>query len=133
VDLFNQPAPNISFDIIGLGSQFDSDSVSPTSGYQLAPRSSDDLFLRVGINDSFENSFVVYPNPNQGVFTIKLQQVTKDAAITVKDMAGRNVFTAKSNLNESTVSVDVSTLSKGIYIVEIATASSVKRQKVSIQ
>ena len=42
VDLYSQPAPSGTFDVIGLGGQFDS-SLPTTEGYQLLPRYQQDI------------------------------------------------------------------------------------------
>ncbi len=42
VDLYNQPAPEGEFDVVGIGGQFDNSSPF-TEGYQLLPRSSADI------------------------------------------------------------------------------------------
>lgn len=132
VDLFNEPAPTSSFDVIGLGSQFDNTAPHNT-GYQILPRSSDDIILHTGIGREVSEDFVLYPNPNRGVFTIRLNEpANKQTTVIISDLTGR-ALVAKTGAFESVFSMDVSTLSQGVYIVEIATPTSVKRQKVSIQ
>jgi hypothetical protein len=63
VDLFNAAAPTLPFDLIGLGGQFDNSSPF-TSGYQIAPRSAEDLLISESTFEAdFSASVRLQPNP----------------------------------------------------------------------
>ncbi len=75
------------------------------------------------------NSFVMYPNPANSSVQIDLintnEQLTK---VIFYDMLGKAVRTLNSVATES-LSVDVSDLSKGVYLVEITSDSNLKLTK----
>ena len=119
VDLFNQPAPTSSFDIIGLGSQFDN-SAPYTSGYQILPRYSADLILHTGIEEEQNQKFAgVYPNPSSGIFTIvnknQAEGITK---ITVTDITGKLVLETASGLHAEN-RIDLSGAAPGLYFASV--------------
>lgn len=132
VDLFNEPAPVSSFDVIGLVSQFDNSSPY-TSGYQILPRSSDDLIVHTAVNEIPGNNFQIFPNPSEGMFTLKLQAAQEQRTFTLTDFTGKIVFTTGISANETALNIDVSHLPSGIYAVEILAKTSVERGKVSIR
>ncbi|MDZ4845513.1 MAG: lamin tail domain-containing protein [Chitinophagales bacterium] len=132
VDLFNQNAPTSSFDVIGLGSQFDNSSPY-TSGYQILPRYSADLLLRTAVNEISGNIFQIFPNPNEGIFTLNVQVVQEQRICSLIDFTGKVVFKAAVAANETTLNIDASHLPAGIYAVEILSKTAVERSKLSIR
>jgi len=76
-----------------------------------------------GIAESLLNSLIsVYPNPNNGVFTIDMTDVkAENAVINVVNMTGQTVFTHTfSNLNADVKkNIDLSGAATGIYLVNI--------------
>lgn len=66
------------------------------------------------VNISDENKFSIYPNPNNGIFTITGSE-TYD--ISVVDISGRLVYSQPKNGNKTIV--DISHLQQGIYIVQL--------------
>ncbi|WP_430404156.1 T9SS type A sorting domain-containing protein [Fluviicola sp.] len=77
-----------------------------------------------GITDSEKNSVSVYPNPaNDLIYIVSDFDVN---TITITDVSGQVVY------NNSTVSnnnVDVSSLTSGVYLVNVATDSGVKTSR----
>jgi len=69
------------------------------------------------INDSES----LYPNPNNGIFTLSLTNGFSDENITVIDLAGRIVFEHKLNYTQKqkSINVNLNTLSNGLYIVKV--------------
>lgn len=70
----------------------------------------------IGINEVQKTNFSVYPNPNTGLFNLRLDKVNNNL-IQVFNMSGQNVFSAKAK--SSTIQIDLSHLSKGIYFLNI--------------
>lgn len=70
------------------------------------------------------NTFVVYPNPGTGKFTILGEGITK---VEVKDLAGKTVFTGSTPL------VDLSAQPKGVYLITIKTASETVVEKIMLE
>lgn len=58
----------------------------------------------------------VYPNPNIGVFTIQSNEDI-GTKILISDMSGRLVYNA--TLNSTSINVDLSTLTSGLYTIRI--------------
>ncbi len=71
VDLYRQPAPTTSFDLVGIGGQFD--NAAPfTTGYQIFPRSTADLRAVSGIQVvDFSGSVRLWPNPVQDMLIVE--------------------------------------------------------------
>lgn len=76
---------------------------------------SESYISTIGIAEKEIKPFIVYPNPSNGMFYIKM---SSDAAfsVEVRDMAGRTVATSE---NES--SIDLSAYGKGVYLLQIKT------------
>jgi len=68
------------------------------------------------------NTFAVYPNPASNELTIK-SNGDVISSISIVDMLGKTLF-AEANLNSENKSIDISTLSKGIYFVNINNTST---------
>ena len=81
-------------------------------------------------NDLFtENSIILYPNPANTLVQITLQntaEIIED--ITVYDILGKRVNQI-SNVASNQSTIDVSPLSKGVYLVEISTENHLKQIK----
>lgn len=131
--LFNQAAPTSSFDVIGMGSQFD--NTSPyTAGYQIQPRYTADIILHTGINDvAAENRIVVFPNPSKGTFTISFDKAIENATVNIFDLAGRRVFNTTNTNTAEFMAVNTNNLTAGTYIVEITDGNFVAHKKISVQ
>ena len=85
--------------------------------------------------DEFSNTlsdFVVYPNPNNGTFNVKLNtSSTNGISMTVYDVSGRRVFdkryVSSSTFNET---VNLNNVQAGMYILEVS--DGVKKQSKKI-
>lgn len=67
------------------------------------------------------SSMKVYPNPNNGVFTLEVQnKVTSNLNISVMNIQGQNVYqnTVKSVLSHNET-IDLSAFAKGMYILKV--------------
>ncbi|WP_418638220.1 T9SS type A sorting domain-containing protein [Winogradskyella sp.] len=87
----------------------------------------DDQFLSIGEEVSLE-TLNVYPNPTSDVLNIKSSQDVDN--VTVFNLLGQNVanFT-KNEINNS--SIDLSELSKGLYLVKISSGTKTKTLRVT--
>lgn len=65
---------------------------------------------------------VVFPNPTDGVFTVKAAYTIN--ALRLTDMGGVSQF-EMANVNDTSVSVDISKLKPGYYILEIIAGRTV--------
>ncbi len=86
--------------------------------------------LNAGIEHYADASFCLYPNPNNGSFTLTGSLADDDgtAAVTVLDMAGRMVFTEEALIKDSKISKQISlgrNTPAGAYIVRVVSQNKV--------
>ncbi|AXG73489.1 T9SS C-terminal target domain-containing protein [Flavobacterium arcticum] len=74
------------------------------------------------------STFAVYPNPSNGVFNFATQEAV---AVTVMDLTGKVVFTAKEINNGDTM--NLSNLQKGMYLAKIVGATGERTEKLVIK
>lgn len=88
------------------------------------------------ITDNSIYNLNVYPNPNNGRFTLKFTaEEEQTVTIHIEDMMGQIVSERKleSFSGEFTEELDLSTLSKGVYFVSVETAKGRLNTKVVVQ
>lgn len=131
---YTMPAPQGNFDLIGIGDIFTQDTANFTTGWQIHPRYSSDFILQVGINE-VENklSGTVFPNPANDNLVIALGD-NKITAADVKmfDLSGRVVYSVNTAVNDF-IHVNTSTLTTGLYVVEVRSGNQVFRDKIAVQ
>ena len=87
-----------------------------------------------GIRQIKETEFTLYPNPAKGQVTIKASNVCDTAVISLSDMAGKTVKTFQAgNAGSMKISMDVSELEKGIYIVMLNNNNQNYSQKLIVE
>lgn len=85
--------------------------------------------ITTGVKDDFINEkFALYPNPAKN--TITIQSRVSDYSIQIYDLNGR-LFLAPSKAHDG--SIDVSSLTKGIYLFEFLSNDNVCTQRVLIK
>ncbi len=74
-----------------------------------------------GINELSVNSGVIalFPNPNNGNFTLYLQGISGKSQITVYNLLGEQVY--QTSLNSTTTQIDMSNKAEGLYLYRIVT------------
>ena len=82
---------------------------------------------QLNLNHVNFTSAKVYPNPSTGVITIEEGQ---DSNLRVYNMLGKLVYT--QSLIDQTQSVDLSSLSKGVYIIQLVNGNSIMASKLII-
>lgn len=82
---------------------------------------------QVGVSEIDENSFVVYPNPTTGIFMVK-GTLSGRNTIKVMDATGR-LLLVKENCN-TTTTLDLSVMEKGVYFVQVTNGSSNKTIRI---
>ena len=85
---------------------------------------SDENMERTGVLGTKElpvSSFGLYPNPNNGRFTISASQSLEGATVTVSDISGREVQTKviHENVQQVNINLQGAELPKGIYLVRL--------------
>ena len=113
VDLFNEPAPPVPFDLTGIGGQFDSSNPF-TSGYQIAPRYKQDVSTLVGAKQAdFSAQVRLSPNPASDFLSIR-SELNFDA-IEIISATGQVLRTLLHPANVEQISVGE--LAAGVYFV----------------
>ena len=85
------------------------------------------LSVTLGISENKLLSFEMYPNPVSDVLNIQLPSGTDKAEVGVYDYTGRLVSSKTISSNDSTL--DVQNISKGIYIIRVATNTKIGVQR----
>lgn len=88
-----------------------------------------------GVNDNVLTNFSLFPNPNNGNFTVKFNSVTgSEIKMAVYDIRGRqllNKLVANTGLIEETLSI--SGVGAGVYLVNIQDGDSMITKKIIIE
>ncbi|MCX6271637.1 MAG: T9SS type A sorting domain-containing protein [Bacteroidetes bacterium] len=95
-----------------------------------------DVLAEIVHVDAQKGGFVIYPNPNHGLFTLAAIGVeNQEVTIQVFDMVGKMVYSAKDN--QSIISynkeIDLSGLSRGTYFVNVVSGKTTHREKIVIE
>ena len=95
-----------------------------SDGYNLRAQYSDQPFsIRTHIDmSSFDKSFVLYPNPNTGMFYMDfLADTSVDLDIRVVDMYGKAIFRkhSRTQIGENHLSLDLGEVAVGLYFIEL--------------
>lgn len=86
----------------------------------------------VGVEDHALSSATVFPNPSNGLFDIIIpQEVEGMVNVRLMDVTGSIVM--NRSLNAGRHSMDASSLSKGIYMLELHTTEAVSARRLVIQ
>ena len=77
---------------------------------------------------SSENAISVYPNPNNGQFSIQFNGVMKDVyTIEVRNILGQTVYNEEVNISGGPgvqIQMDLSNLKKGVYLLNVINSTS---------
>ena len=78
-----------------------------------------------------EKGIMVYPNPNNGMFTLNLP-TTEEAQILISNVSGQVVY--RNNVSGTQkVSIDMSGKAQGIYMIQVVSGTNTYHAKVNIQ
>ena len=81
--------------------------------------------------DEEHGDIKIYPNPNNGAFTLELPEGTANANVVITDISGK-VIEVKSN-SEQTMYFDMSQFAAGTYLIRVQADGNVYTRKVVIQ
>jgi len=87
-------------------------------------------FVQALGNQQFSaGNLIIYPNPSNGLVYINTQNTTENLKeINLYDVLGKTILSSK-NLSSRQSTIDVSSLAKGIYMIEITTENNYKQTK----
>lgn len=75
----------------------------------------------LGIDELGKEGFVLYPNPNNGVFTLQFDTETVNAEVSIIDMMGKTVHQETIDNNVINTIINSERLEAGLYIVNVTT------------
>lgn len=86
----------------------------------------------VSVEDRLDSEIAVFPNPNNGQFTVKISDnLLGEGTISVLSMDGRTVY--ETALNGQEVDVTINDLAAGTYLVKVNTADKMAIKKMEIR
>jgi hypothetical protein len=89
--------------------------------------------LNLSVEEADGRQFLVYPNPNNGRFDLVFSSLLLDEAqVTLIDIKGSVVYSKKLAPNRPVLSMDVSDLSSGLYVVKVVSDDIVQTEKVVV-
>ncbi|NUO02118.1 MAG: lamin tail domain-containing protein [Saprospiraceae bacterium] len=113
VDIFGTTVPDFTFNLTGIGGQFDANAPF-LDGYQLLPRYLTDIEMVVpSVDLDFKRSVKIYPNPASGLLNIESTANWTQAR--VFNSLGALIHTA--NNETGALRLDVSTWATGAYAI----------------
>jgi hypothetical protein len=83
----------------------------------------------------FSGKLSIFPNPNNGIFTVELNNIkADDYRISVTNVVGQEVYTSTKYVSTLiSEKIDLSDLSKGIYMLEVANSLSAITRKIIVE
>ena len=96
---------------------------------------SSQFLTNVLANDDFvKNNFSVYPNPNNGSFTIQLGELVDSYSVQIYDSTGRVIIENEYNqTSELTQTIKMDSPSTGVYFVSIKSNDGVTVKKIIVE
>jgi hypothetical protein len=84
--------------------------------------------------ETLNNTFAVYPNPSNGVFSIATKELKgRNAEISVMDLSGRLVYHQKMNLSGNLETELQLNIASGVYLLQLKTDKEVYQRKVVVE
>jgi hypothetical protein len=121
--------------IAGMGSKTISYTIT-TSGCSNAAAQQLNVQTCAGIDENIAMRVEVYPNPNNGLFTIEINNmIASDLTINVTNIQGKKVFEKTESKTGGTYNkqLDLSGLAKGVYYIEVKANEQITRNKLVLQ
>jgi hypothetical protein len=76
--------------------------------------------IAVGVNEAENIDFAIYPNPNNGEFTIANEGVTGDYLIEIVDVTGKVVYSENATLTSGErTDISPDNVQMGVYLVKL--------------
>ncbi len=89
--------------------------------------------LITGINEnSTDNNIVVYPNPNDGTFTIKINGDIEIETISIYNSTGQNVWNNQLPISNTAIPVTIENFSSGLYLIQMKTINGLLNKQIII-
>jgi hypothetical protein len=86
-----------------------------------------EFVAQLAVNEFENDDFVFYPNPVSDVVTVSLKNENASiASITVYDVLGKLIFAQQLSTSITSETIDLSSVSKGLYLLEVTTTANLK-------
>lgn len=119
--------PNLSG--LGVGSYTltitDNNGCSATASANIGVVGIQENLIDIGLN--------IYPNPSQGEFFIEFNQPLFQAELTILNVVGKVIYTGIIPNQQTQFPINMSQLSKGIYLVKVDVGSQAFTKRIIIQ
>jgi PKD repeat protein len=87
-----------------------------------------------GLKDELNNQIKLYPNPNNGTFSLEIPGVfTQNCSLEIQDMVGKTVAKPQLKAVQSKNPLDLTSLPKGIYLLKIYNSEVSAIKKIIIE
>jgi len=103
-----------------------------------SPSTDDDKIIELrnedflSVSDFNSETFKLYPNPSNGVFTIEINEVQNyESELEIYAMNGVSVFQQK--INSSSTQINTKSLSPGLYFLKLSNSNASSFQKIIIK
>ena len=96
------------------------DNGNPLKNIIIAKFTVDDL---LSVNEVSKNQFILYPNPNDGVFSISIKEPIEKAVLLLYDILGRKIDEQKISSQENLLNFE--NLHSGIYYLKIVKGNQI--------
>jgi hypothetical protein len=126
-----------SFDpSVGVGTQTLTYSYTDTTGCSGTAGVAVTVNACVGVaENTLAQGVNVYPNPNNGVFTLAINANVGDVVIEVVDMQGRVVYASNENNVQTgfTKQISLETQASGLYFIRVTSATERHNLRMNVQ
>jgi hypothetical protein len=78
--------------------------------------------------NSFDNQVSVYPNPNDGVFTVSIFGTLNNCSIIITDLVGKFVYQQTITTPQSEISLE--SLQTGVYVIRIKNGNQITTKRL---
>lgn len=87
----------------------------------------------LGINTNISNNFNIYPNPNNGKFSIDLKEPKSKIQVDIYNVWGQKIYESSTLLPLPTNEINFSSQPKGVYFVKINDGEKNQIEKIIVQ
>jgi hypothetical protein len=110
----------------------DTDYTTTTPGNLFLARLNKYEVWPVGIQNNELQSFSIYPNPSSATTTLSLPTAVS-GYYSLCDMAGRELIHQSLNISQTHYTISTSSLSSGVYLLQVNTTQGIRTQKLVVE
>tara|TARA_S200000501_G_scaffold254298_1_gene238267 strand:- start:255 stop:545 length:291 start_codon:yes stop_codon:yes gene_type:complete len=84
-----------------------------------------------GINNEPVKDFYISPNPNNGEFELNLSYIGENTTLEILDLNGKLIY--RSKLDHKNQSININSISRGVYLMSLIENGNKKTKKLIIK